>query len=95
MTQGGNAHIIITINNIFTLSSTHCEVVTTVMGYDGRGVICELNPGGNTVTIKNLADVSAGTSFSVVLQMVSTSSAATVSPTVTIRTYYGNNAAVD
>ena len=47
------------------------------------------------VDVKNLGDVSAGTVFSVFLQMVSTSTAGTVSPTVTIRTYYGNNALVD
>ena len=43
----------------------------------------------------NIGDVPAGTMFKVHLQMVSTSTASTVSPTLTIRTYYGNDALVD
>jgi hypothetical protein len=47
------------------------------------------------VDIKNLGDVPAGSTFSVTLQMTSTSIASSVSPTVTIKTYYGNGAIVD
>ena len=51
--------------------------------------------GFNMVYIKNLGDVPAGSTFSVDLQMTSSSTASTVSPTVTIKTYYGNGAVVD
>ena len=45
--------------------------------------------------ITNIGDVPAGTQFNLYLQMISTSTASTVSPTVTIKTYYGNGALVD
>ena len=45
--------------------------------------------------LKNLADVPAGTTFNLTLQLRSTSTASTVSPTVDIRTYYGNGNEVD
>ena len=95
LTLGGNARANINIDNIFTLSSTHCEVTTSASAYDGRGIWCELTPGGTSVDIKNLADVPAGSTFSVTLEMRSTSTASSVSPTVTIKTYYGNNVTVD
>lgn len=42
LTQGGNAYMEITLNNVFTLSSTHCTVTTTATHYDSRGLICQL-----------------------------------------------------
>jgi hypothetical protein len=95
LTQGGNARMSITLDNVFTFSSTYCQVTTSVAAYDGRGIWCELTAGGTTVSLKNLGDVPAGSTFSVNLQLISTSTAASVSPTVTIKTYYGNNALVD
>jgi hypothetical protein len=95
MTLGGNAKATINIDNVFTLSSTYCQVITSASAYDGRGIWCELTQGGTSVNIKNLADVAAGATFSVTLQLTSTSTASTVSPTVTIMTYYGNGAIVD
>ena len=72
VTTSGAARININIDNVFTLSSTHCEVVSSAASFDGRGIICELTAGGTVVDVKNLGDVSAGTVFSVFLQMVST-----------------------
>ena len=95
LTLGGNAKVNININNVFTLSSAYCQVTTSATAYDGRGIWCELTTGGTSVNIKNLGDVPAGSTFSISLQMTSTSTAATVSPTVTINTYYGTNAIVD
>lgn len=45
--------------------------------------------------LKNLADVIANTNFTLTLQLRSTLTDATVSPTVTVKTYYGNGALVD
>ena len=47
------------------------------------------------IDIKNLGDVPAGSVFNLFVQLISTETAATVSPTVTIKTYYGNDALVD
>ena len=38
--QSGNSYINIDINNIFTLSSTYCQIVTTGTAYNGKGIIC-------------------------------------------------------
>lgn len=96
LTQGGNAYITVTIDNIFTFSSTYCQLTTSASPYsDTRGIICELAKAGTVVTIKNLADVPAGATFSINLQLRSTTSTNPVSPTVTIKTYYGNGALVD
>lgn len=57
--------------------------------------MCQLTSGGTQVYIKNLDNVPAATTFSITLQMSSTSITATVSPTVNIQTYYGNGNLVD
>ncbi len=93
--QGANAYILITINNIFTFSSTYCQLSTTASGLDGRGIICEIYSGGTQVYLKNLNNMPAGTTFNLTLQMRSTSTASTVSPTVNIQTYYGSGKPVD
>ena len=54
-----------------------------------------MKAGGYIVDIKNIGNVAAGTQFNLFLQMISTETTATVSPTVTIMTYYGNDALVD
>jgi hypothetical protein len=40
LSLSGNSYILITINNIFTLSSTYCTLSTTASAYDGRGIFC-------------------------------------------------------
>lgn len=92
---GGNSYVLITLNNIFTLASTYCQITTTATSYDSRGIFCQLTQGGSQVYLKNLADVPAGSTFNITLELISTSVAATVSPTVNIQTYWGNGALVD
>lgn len=57
--------------------------------------MCELSAGGTVVNLKNLADLPAGATFNLTLQLRSTSSASTVSPTLDIKTYHGNGKIVD
>lgn len=47
------------------------------------------------ITLSNLAAVPAGTSFTLGLKLISTSTAGTVSPTITIITYYSGTNKVD
>ena len=42
-----------------------------------------------------MADVSSNTKFNIFLQLTSSTTSSTVSPTITIKTYYGNGALVD
>lgn len=93
--QSGNSYIVIYINNYFTLSSTYCYLSTTVAAYDGRGIFCQLSTGGTQIYLKNLNDAPAGATFNLTIQMTSTATTSTISPTVTIQTYYGNGALVD
>ena len=93
--SGGSAYILINIDNVFTLSSTYCHLNTSASSLDGRGIFCEMTSGGTTVKLKNLADVPAGSTFAVTIKMRSTAITSTVSPTVDIRTYYGNGNEVD
>jgi len=91
----GNSNIKVTINNVFTFASTYCQLTTSASGYDARGIVCDLSTGGTTLYLRNLADLSAGATFSLTVQMTSTAVASTVSPTVSIYTYYGNGNLVD
>lgn len=84
-----------TFNNVFTLSSTYCQLSTSASAYDGRGIFCDMVAGGTTVTLRNFADAPVGTSFNLTVQLNSVAVSATVSPTLTIYTYYGNNNIVD
>lgn len=95
LSLSGNSYILITINNVFTLSSTYCQLTTTATGYDGRGIFCQVTSGGTQIYLKNLADLPAGSTFNLTVQMRSTATSATVSPTVNIQTYYGNGNLVD
>lgn len=92
---GGNSYILVTINNVFTFSSTYCQLTTTATSYDGRGIFCQLSAGGTTVSLNNLADLPAGASFNLTVQMRSILTTATVSPTLNIQTYWGNGNLVD
>lgn len=91
----GASKISITINNVFAFSSTYCNVATTAAAYDGRQIMCELSAGGSVVSLKNLADVPAGATFNLTIQLRSTSTTSTVSPTLDIKTYHGNGKLVD
>jgi len=93
---GGTSYSQVTINNIFTIASTYCQISTTnVAAYDGRGIMCQLTTGGNQIFIKNLNDVPAGATFALTVELISTAVTATVSPTVTIQTYWGSSNMVD
>lgn len=92
---GGNSYIVITINNVFSLSSTYCQLTTTALAYDGRGIFCQLTAGGNQIFLKNLNDMPAGATFNLTVQMRSTLTSSTVSPTLNIQTYWGNGNLVD
>ena len=91
----GASKISITINNVFSLSSTYCNLATTAAAYDGRGIMCELSAGGAVINLKNLADVPAGATFNLTIQLRSTSTTSTVSPTLDIKTHHGNGKIVD
>lgn len=95
LSLGGNSYITVTINNVFSLSSTYCHLVTTAEAYDGRRILCRLTAGGTQIILKNLKDMPAGTTFNLTVQMRSTATTSTVSPTLNIQTYYGNGALVD
>lgn len=95
LSLSGNSYIAITINNIFTLSSTYCQLTTTASAYDGRGIFCQMVAGGTVIYLKNLGDLPAGSTFNLTVQMRSTATTSTVSPTVNIQTYYGNGNLVD
>lgn len=94
-TLGGNSYISITINNVFALSSTYCQLTTTAAAFDSRGIFCEMAAGGSQIFLKNFADMPVGTSFNLTVQMRSTLTTATVSPTLNIQTYYGNGRLVE
>lgn len=95
LSLGGNSYVLVTINNVFSLSSTYCYLSTTALAYDGRNIFCHLSAGGSQIYLKNLKDMPAGTTFNLTVQMHSTATTGTVSPTVNIQTYYGNGALVD
>jgi hypothetical protein len=95
LSLSGNSYILVTINNVFTLSSTYCQLTSTAAAYDGRGIFCQLTAGGTQIYLKNLNDVPIGATFNLTVQLRSTATSSTVSPTVNIQTYYGNGAQVD
>lgn len=95
LSLGGNSYVLVTINNVFSFSSTYCYLSTTALAYDGRKIFCHLSAGGSQVYLKNLKDMPAGTTFNLTVLMRSTATTGTVSPTVNIQTYYGNGALVD
>jgi hypothetical protein len=80
---------------VFTLSSTYCQLTTTATPFDSRGIFCQMAAGGTQIFLKNLADMPVGTSFNLTVQMRSTMTTATVSPTLNIQTYYGNGRLVE
>ncbi len=95
LSMSGNSYINVVFNNIFTFGSNYCQLTTSASSYDGRTIFCDLTAGGTQVLIKNLADLPAGATFNLTVQLTSTSTASTVSPTVNIYTYYGNGNLVD
>lgn len=89
------SYIQITFNNYFTMSSQYCVLTTTAVANDTRGIECEVWTNDNKLFLQNLGAVPAGTVFTVSVQMRTTSSAGTISPTVSIVTYYSPNNIVD
>jgi len=83
------------LNNFFTLSSTYCVLTTTAPANDTRGIECEVWTGENKIIIQNLGAVPTATTFSVSLKLRTTSTASTISPTVSIITYYSSTNIVD
>ena len=78
----------VTLDNIFTLGSDYCVLDTTAPANDSRGVLCQVSAGDNTFLITNLGTINANTTFSVTIQLDTSSSAGTVSPTVSIDVFY-------
>lgn len=89
------SYIIITINNYFALSSKYCALTTTAPAGDTRGIECEVWVGENQILIQNLGAVPATTSFTVSVQMRTTDTSSTLTPTVSIVTYYSTGNIVD
>lgn len=89
------SYITLTLDNYFTLSQKYCVVTTTAPDHDTRGIECEIWQGENKVLLQNLGAVPTGTSFSVSLQMRTTSTSASIAPTVSIITYYSATNIVD
>ena len=78
----------VTLDNIFTLGSDYCVLDTSAPANDSRGVLCQVSAGDNTFLIINLGAINANTTFSVTIQLDTSSSAGTVSPTVSIHVFY-------
>ena len=76
---------------MFTLSSTYCDLTTTAQSWDGKGIECEVWKGGNKVFITNMKEAVVGETFTLVVQMTTSSSAGSLSPTVSIYTYNNVN----
>ena len=85
----------ITFNNYFTLASSYCKLQTTATAIDGRGIECEIWVGENIVLLQHMDAVPTGTSFQVDVEMQSTSTAGTITPTVDIVTYYNTDQPVN
>lgn len=77
------------------MSSQYCVLTTTAAANDTRGIQCTVWTNDNKVFLQNLGAVATGTTFTVSVQMRTTSSAGTISPTVSIVTYYSAANIVD
>jgi hypothetical protein len=85
--------IIITFN-IFTLStSAYCRLITSVLANDGRGIMC-VTTSPTVITLSNMAAVPTGSTFSLYVKLISTATTS-ISPSVTIVTYYSGSYQVD
>lgn len=64
LSLSGNSYIKVVINDVFTFSSSYCQLTSSGSAYDGRNIFCDLSAGGTIVLIKNLADLPAASTFS-------------------------------
>jgi len=85
------SYILIQFPNVFTLSSIYCDLTTTAQSWDGRGIQCEVWQGSYKVYIRNMKQTVVGENFTLVVQMTTSSSSATLSPNVSIYTYNNVN----
>ena len=90
------SYITITFSGEYSIvSSAYCLVTSpTVSAYDSRGFIC-VRTSSTMITISNLGAALVGASFTLSTKLVSTSTAGTISPTVSIVTYYTGVTNVD
>lgn len=88
--------ITITFSSEYTIvSSAYCLVTSpTVVAADSRGFICVVTS-SNLITISNLGAAAASATFSLSTKLISSSSASSISPTVSIVTYYTGSTSVD
>lgn len=86
----------ITFNNDYTISTSgYCSLVTTgVAAADSRGLICD-RYSSTQIKISNMAATAAGAALTLGVKLTSTSTASTISPTITINTYYTGTTGVD
>ncbi len=54
------SYIQVVFNNVFTLSSTYCDLTSTVQSWDGKGIECEVWQGDNKVLITNMKETVIG-----------------------------------
>lgn len=92
---GSTSFIRILLDNVFTFATDYCVITTTATPDDDRGIKCHVWVTEDKVFISNLDAVTAGTSFQVDLEVMSVSTSGTVSPTVSITTYYDTDKPVD
>jgi hypothetical protein len=86
--------ITINFNNYYSIStSAYCRFTTLVSSNDGRGIMC-LRTSSTMITLSNLGTVPVGSVFSVYVKLVS-SLTTSISPTISIITYYTGTYQVD
>ena len=91
----GTSYFEITLDNFFTLASKYCVLTTNATGVDGRGIECEIWVTENKILLQHLAEMNGGTTFQLDLELTSTSTAGSISPTVSITSYYDTDKIVD
>lgn len=82
----GTGSIKLTIDNGYILVSQYCTLKTTpnVLSYDSRPIQCIIDTANNIVNIYNMQAVPGSTTFSLVLEFNSVSTASTISPRVSV-----------
>jgi hypothetical protein len=90
-----SSYIEVKFDNVFLLSSTYCDLTTTALSWDGRGIECEVWAADTKVIISNMKETAVGDTFTLIVQMSTSSAAATLAPTVSIVTYVSDGSKVD
>lgn len=90
-----SSYIEVKFDNYFLLSSTYCDLTTTALSWDGRGIECEVWAADTKVIISNMKETAVGDTFTLIVQMSTSSAAATLAPTVSIITYVSDGSKVD